>query len=134
MGYRRLVEGSLKYGLEQAYFTTIFMYTFSPDYDYEDPAPLIEISKSLSGSNRDVAQYSLLENTDMRCASLGLGSLRRGVPMGFTIRPRVSSPTRIEHPNLPPLNLYPRKGSNTLKRDSMSYRGSENGTLPKYAC
>ncbi|XP_012139665.1 uncharacterized protein LOC100878279 isoform X1 [Megachile rotundata] len=28
-----------------------------------------------------------------------------------TSRPRVSSPTRIEHPNLPPLNLYPHKHS-----------------------
>ena len=26
-----------------------------------------------------------------------------------TLRPRVSSPTRIEHPNLPPLNLQPHK-------------------------
>lgn len=26
-----------------------------------------------------------------------------------TFRPRVSSPTRIEHPNLPPLNLHPNK-------------------------
>ncbi|XP_014282012.1 uncharacterized protein [Halyomorpha halys] len=30
------------------------------------------------------------------------------------LRPRVSSPTRIEHPNLPPLNLHP-----TLKRHNL---------------
>lgn len=35
-----------------------------------------------------------------------------------TLRPRVSSPTRIEHPNLPPLNLYPKKYG--------SYKGAGN--------
>ncbi|XP_050532397.1 uncharacterized protein LOC126900602 isoform X2 [Daktulosphaira vitifoliae] len=30
----------------------------------------------------------------------------RRIPEYQTIRPRVSSPTRIEHPNMPPLNLY----------------------------
>ena len=35
-----------------------------------------------------------------------------------TYRPHVSSPTRIEHPNLPPLNLHPRK--HTLRKNSLS--------------
>ncbi|XP_015592486.1 uncharacterized protein LOC107266482 [Cephus cinctus] len=34
----------------------------------------------------------------------GIFGMQRG-----TLRPRVSSPTRIEHPNLPPLNLHPHK-------------------------
>ncbi|XP_020278420.1 uncharacterized protein LOC109852047 isoform X3 [Pseudomyrmex gracilis] len=34
----------------------------------------------------------------------GILTIQRG-----TLRPRVSSPTRIEHPNLPPLNLHPHK-------------------------
>ncbi|VVC45058.1 Hypothetical protein CINCED_3A023901 [Cinara cedri] len=33
-------------------------------------------------------------------------TIRRTVPEYQTIRPHVSSPTRIEHPNMPPLNLY----------------------------
>ncbi|EZA49703.1 hypothetical protein X777_11789, partial [Ooceraea biroi] len=36
----------------------------------------------------------------------GILTIQRG-----TLRPRVSSPTRIEHPNLPPLNLHPHKRS-----------------------
>ncbi|KAE9523538.1 hypothetical protein AGLY_016090 [Aphis glycines] len=33
-------------------------------------------------------------------------TIRRAMPEYQTIRPHVSSPTRIEHPNMPPLNLY----------------------------
>lgn len=38
--------------------------------------------------------------------NLGILTIQRG-----TLRPHVSSPTRIEHPNLPPLNLLPHKRS-----------------------
>ncbi|CAH1373479.1 unnamed protein product [Tenebrio molitor] len=105
-------------------------YNHYKDYDYEDPTPLIESYQLNDMENRD-GQYPVLGNTDMRCASLGFAgnTLRRGVP----VRPRVSSPTRIEHPNLPPLNLYPHKG-NTLKRNTLSYRNVDTGTLPKYGC
>ncbi|XP_033332995.1 uncharacterized protein LOC117224291 isoform X3 [Megalopta genalis] len=46
-----------------------------------------------------------------------------------TLRPRVSSPTRIEHPNLPPLNLHPnkrsfRKGSAILQASDTLLRRS----------
>ncbi|CAD1472902.1 unnamed protein product, partial [Heterotrigona itama] len=46
-----------------------------------------------------------------------------------TSRPRVSSPTRIEHPNLPPLNLHPhkrssRKGSGTPQASDTLLRSS----------
>lgn len=99
---------------------------FSIDYEYEDPTPLIDRMDEL---DKEVPHYSVLENTDMRCANLGLGSLRRSQGHGL-IRPRVSAPTRIEHPNLPPLNLHPLNSkANTLRRDT--YRGQE-GTLPKY--
>lgn len=93
------------------------------DYDYEDPTPLIE---NYQLENRD---YAVLGNTDMRCASLAYtgNTLRRGLAP----RPRVSEPTRIEHPNLPPLNLYPHK-TNTLKRNAINYRNVDAGTLPKY--
>lgn len=103
------------------------------DYDYEDPTPLIE-SYQLSDMENQDAQYAVLGNTDMRCASLvySSNSLRRDLP-AVPIRPKVSSPTRIEHPNLPPLNLYPHKG-NTLKKNTLSYRSVDTGTLPKYGC
>ncbi|KZC11869.1 hypothetical protein WN55_03901, partial [Dufourea novaeangliae] len=51
-----------------------------------------------------------------------------------TLRPHVSSPTRIEHPNLPPLNLHPhkrsfRKGSTTLQAsDTLLRRSSITST------
>lgn len=113
------------------------------DYDYEDPTPLIEGYQLNDIENRDDSPYySTLGNTDMRCASLG-SSFRRGIPLEMPLRPRVSSPTRIEHPNLPPLNLYPHKGANmtmTLKRNNLSYRKADNipyrnnDLLPKYGC
>lgn len=104
------------------------------DYDYEDPTPLIRTSKNhldedvierIGGG--DYPHYATLENTDMRCVSLRRG----GYPP--SPRPRVSSPTQIEHPNLPPLNLYnnhhqqqpPMRKTATL---SKNYRN----TLDKY--
>lgn len=56
--------------------------------EYEDPAPLIE---SYSERTEDYFRN-------------GIETLRRG----NINRPLVSSPTRIERPNLPPLNLQPR--------------------------
>nr|CAI5837977.1 unnamed protein product [Callosobruchus analis] len=86
------------------------------DYDYEDPE-----NYQLSPE-----QYQQYGNTDMRCSSLGM---RRQVVIS---RPMVSSPTRIEHPNLPPLNMYPHKGNTLKKNGTLSYRAVDGGTLPKY--
>lgn len=102
------------------------------DYEYEDPTPLIRASKThleddmdRSGGAGDYPHYATLENTDMRCASM-----RRGGGGGYLPpRPRVSSPTQIEHPNLPPLNLYnhhPRKTATLSK----NYRNA----MEKYGC
>lgn len=103
------------------------------DYDYEDPTPLIE-SYQPDGVNENESRYTTLGNTDMRCSSLAFNdSLRRGMPLGIALRPKVSPPTRIENPNLPPLNLYPHNG-NTLKRNTFSYRATEANSLPKYSC
>lgn len=109
------------------------------DYDYEDPTPLIESYQLNDMENREVTHYSILDNTDMRCASLvgiagGGNSLRRGLPLGVTLRPKVSQPTRIEHPNLPPLNLYPHKSNTLKKNNTLNYRTPDTSTLPKYGC
>lgn len=74
--------------------------------EYEDPAPLIE-------------SYSEREEYFRN----GLDTLRRGN------RPLVSSPTRIERPNLPPLNLQPR----TLRRAPHSRRVSDANNSEKSA-
>lgn len=115
------------------------------DYDYEEPMPLIESYQLNAMENHeDDPYYATLGNTDMRCASLG-SSYRREAPHNLPLRPQVSSPTRIEHPNLPPLNLYPHKGANmtlTLKKNgTLSYRNNDNivyrandNLLPKYGC
>lgn len=91
------------------------------DYEYEDPTPLMTYQEGMDGS-----QYQqLLGNTDMRCVN----TLKAAIPVS---RPRVSSPTRIEHPNLPPLNLYPLKSNTLNKNGTLNYRSVENGALPKY--
>ncbi|XP_030762223.1 uncharacterized protein LOC115887032 isoform X2 [Sitophilus oryzae] len=102
------------------------------DYDYEDPTPLIESYQMNSMDNLEEHQYQVIGNTDMRCANFGTNSLRR--PFPIIQRPRVSSPTRIEHPNLPPLNLYPqRSNNNTLRKTATtSYRNVDTGVVPKY--
>ncbi|XP_393017.3 uncharacterized protein LOC409510 isoform X2 [Apis mellifera] len=75
--------------------------------DYEEPSLM----------KTDYYQLSdVLESNDP--------SIQRG-----TSRPRVSSPTRIEHPNLPPLNLHPhkrssRKGSVTSQASDTLLRNS----------
>lgn len=102
------------------------------DYDYEDPTPLIRPSPR--GPSRDYPHYATLENTDMRCASLGGAATLRRAPPPPLIRPRVSSPTQIEHPNLPPLNLHPRNKGMTLKRDAMNFRNGGLAEGQKYAC
>lgn len=92
------------------------------DGEYEDPMPLMTYQNSLHTTHYD----QCLDNTDMRCANINL------VKTNFPIsRPTVSSPTRIEHPNLPPLNLYPLKGNTLNKNGTLNYRGVE-GALPKY--
>lgn len=75
--------------------------------EYEDPAPLIE-----SYSDRTEEYFRN-----------GMETLRRGN------RPLVSSPTRIERPNLPPLNLQPR----TLRRAPHSRRVSDANNPEKSA-
>lgn len=75
--------------------------------EYEDPAPLIE-----SYSDRTEEYFRN-----------GMDTLRRGT------RPLVSSPTRIERPNLPPLNLQPR----TLRRAPHSRRVSDANNPEKSA-
>ncbi|XP_060525199.1 uncharacterized protein LOC132701370 isoform X2 [Cylas formicarius] len=103
--------------------------TYQKDYDYEDPTPLIESYQMGSMDNPENHHYQIIGNPDMRCIGMSIGpSLKRPASIS---RPRVSSPTRIEHPNLPPLNLYPHKMS-TLRRNTMSYR-SADGTIPKYS-
>lgn len=74
--------------------------------EYEDPAPLIE------NYNERTEEY--FRN--------GIETLRR-------TRPLVSSPTRIERPNLPPLNLQPR----TLRRAPHSRRVSDANNPEKSA-
>lgn len=122
---------TLKFDSKASEKSSGFDHSGFADYDYEDPTPLIESYQLNDMENCEIAQYSVIDNTDMRCASLGFAAntIRRAYPL----RPRVSSPTRIEHPNLPPLNLYPHK-SNTLKRNTLSYRSVDAGTLPKYGC
>ncbi|XP_072376117.1 uncharacterized protein [Diabrotica undecimpunctata] len=89
----------------------------------------IPLSNRKLPTNQHRTRYiplQMIGNADMRCSNLN--TLRRHLPIS---RPRVSSPTRIEHPNLPPLNLYPHKG--TLKKNgTLSYRAVEGSTLPKY--
>ncbi|XP_066998258.2 uncharacterized protein [Anabrus simplex] len=72
--------------------------------DSDDPAPPVE-------------SYPLSELPEG-----SPGPVRGGSP-----RPRVSSPTRIEHPNLPPLNLHPHHRS--LRRPTISRRESDTGPL-----
>lgn len=64
------------------------------DYDYEDPTPLME-----SYNHFDDMDSGYQEPQEV------IGSLNRN-------RSIVSSPTRIENPNLAPLNMYPTHRSN----------------------
>lgn len=97
------------------------------DSEYEEPISLAPYR------NDDDYQYSTpgVGNADMRCISNAayVGSMRRSL---LGSRPVVSSPTKIDRPNLPPLNLHPHS-SGTLKRNALTLKHVE-GTLPKYAC
>lgn len=62
--------------------------------------------------------YQLNELVDSDSTSSG-GTLRP--------RPRVSTPTRIEHPNMPPLNTLPHR---TLRRAAVQRRDSDLSTCP----
>ncbi|XP_053696468.1 uncharacterized protein LOC128743820 [Sabethes cyaneus] len=80
------------------------------DYDYEDPTPLME-----SYNNFDDMDSGYQEPQEV------IGSLNRN-------RSIVSSPTRIENPNLAPLNLYPTHRSNSTlskKNATLSRRISD---------
>lgn len=77
------------------------------DYDYEDPTPLID------AYNTDDMDSGYQEPHEI------VGTLSRCSP-----RPLVSSPTRIEYPNIAPLNMHPhRNHTGTL--------GSMIGTMNK---
>lgn len=93
------------------------------DCEYEDPAPLMTYQVGLDGAH----YQQILGNTDMRCGNLN--TMKITVPIS---RPKVSPPTRIEHPNLPPLNLYPLKGNTLNKNGTLNYRSVDGGALPKF--
>ncbi|CAH1127091.1 unnamed protein product [Ceutorhynchus assimilis] len=105
-------------------------YGYHKEYEYEDPTPLIESYQLNDIEFVGDHQYQIIGgNTDMRCSNLGYDPLKRQFPI---MKPRVSSPTRIEHPNLPPLNMFPRSANNTLKKNAQCYRTMDPGKLPKY--
>lgn len=85
--------------------------------DYEEP---------LSVKNEYYQLDDVLEPNDAE-----LYPMQRG-----TLRPRVSSPTRIEHPNLPPLNLQPHKygtrknSGNQHSLDTLSRNGTPSNYVP----
>ncbi|KAJ9582466.1 hypothetical protein L9F63_003159 [Diploptera punctata] len=81
--------------------------------DTDDPTPVVESY-----------QLSDMMETSSNTATIGSTCSMRtcGSP-----RPRVSSPTRIEHPNLPPLNLHPSHRS--LRRATLSRRESDASSV-----
>ncbi|XP_044738771.1 uncharacterized protein LOC123300286 isoform X2 [Chrysoperla carnea] len=111
------------------------------DYDYEDPTPLIESYQLNDIENHDPNPYAEVEIGNLHQINTLGSTLRRA----SQIRPRISSPTRIENPNLPPLNLNPHSAgyvssvhsvhsihrgngintNGTLRRGTMSRRGSD---------
>lgn len=94
-------------------------YRSNCNYEYEEPALLTS----------PIPAWLQQQQQDMRCIS----TLRRP-------RPRVSPPTRIEHPNLPPLNLNPLPGAQPppppprrpSNMSTLSRRASDANTLLKY--
>ncbi|KAL1491768.1 hypothetical protein ABEB36_012317 [Hypothenemus hampei] len=105
-------------------------YGYHKEYDYEDPTPLIESYQMDDIEYIGDHQYQIIGNSDMRCSSLGYVQPPYARHVQPLKKPRVSSPTRIEHPNLPPLNM--RSANNTLKRNTPHYRTMDPGKLPKY--
>ncbi|CAH2047585.1 unnamed protein product, partial [Iphiclides podalirius] len=83
------------------------------DHHYECVEPLYKAPEGLARGCADYEEPSLIESY-AEDYFRGAETLRRG-------RPLVSSPTRIERPNLPPLNLQPR----TLRRPAHSRRVSD---------
>lgn len=84
--------------------------------DSDDPTPVVESY-----------QLSELVETSSNTATIGsTNSMRRSSPHSSP-RPRVSSPTRIEHPNLPPLNLHP--SHRGLRRATLSRRESDASSV-----
>ena len=79
------------------------------DYSYyEDPTPLMESYQLSNMENTDVTPpQSMLSHQQLA------GGYYRGE---YFSRPTVSTPTRIEHPNMPPLNLYPTNRLSNLRR------------------
>ena len=77
--------------------------------DSDDPTPVVE-------------SYQLSDMMETSSNTATIGSTNSVRPCGSP-RPRVSSPTRIEHPNLPPLNLHPSHRS--LRRATLSRRESD---------
>ncbi|XP_073835728.1 uncharacterized protein [Musca autumnalis] len=80
------------------------------DYDYEDPTPLMD-------SYHDDMDSGYQEPQEV------LNSMQRVSP-----RPRVSSPTRIDNPNMAPLNYYP---SNPRNYTNTHHQSSGNNSLQR---
>ncbi|XP_017788596.1 PREDICTED: uncharacterized protein LOC108571129 isoform X3 [Habropoda laboriosa] len=108
--------------------------TTPTEHTYADPPVTTPIQNRLKDDKAfdntafvDYEEPSLIK-TDYYQLNDVLESSDPGIQRG-TSRPRVSSPTRIEHPNLPPLNLHPhkrssRKGSATPQASDTLLRSS----------
>uniref|UniRef100_A0A1A9ULB6 Uncharacterized protein n=1 Tax=Glossina austeni TaxID=7395 RepID=A0A1A9ULB6_GLOAU len=89
------------------------------DYDYEDPTPLMD-------SYHDDMDSGYQEPQEV------IGSIQRSSP-----RPHVSSPTRIDNPNIAPLNYYPintrgqQTNNNTNTNINTNINTSTNSTLQR---
>lgn len=72
------------------------------DYDYEDPTPLMDsYHDDLDSGYQEPQEY--------------ISTLPRTSP-----RPLVSSPTKIENPNIPPLNIYPHRTSTFYSNSTLN--------------
>ncbi|XP_055390016.1 uncharacterized protein LOC129618996 [Condylostylus longicornis] len=76
------------------------------DYDYEDPTPLMD-------SYHDDLDSGYQEPHEV------IGTLTRCSP-----RPLVSSPTRIENPNIPPLNINPHQQRSNQMTGTLNKKGT----------
>ncbi|KAI9589442.1 hypothetical protein GQX74_007611 [Glossina fuscipes] len=85
------------------------------DYDYEDPTPLMD-------SYHDDMDSGYQEPQEV------IGSIQRSSP-----RPHVSSPTRIDNPNIAPLNYYPinTRSQQINNNTNTSINTSTNSTLQR---
>ncbi|XP_011498639.1 PREDICTED: uncharacterized protein LOC105362837 [Ceratosolen solmsi marchali] len=80
--------------------------TRSKDEKAFDNTAFVDYEEPLSIKNEYYQLEDVLEPCDPIFSVEGLYGMRGPGGVG-SLRPRVSSPTRIEHPNLPPLNLQP---------------------------